>query len=61
MAQSVGHLSPFALLSHASFCPEDKRALCVVQSPRLCAFALKSEKHETQRRQDAEKIFMLSG
>ena len=40
-----------------------KAVLGPVQSPRLCpALAgLKKEKFETQRRRDAERIFMVSG
>jgi hypothetical protein len=36
-------------------------ALCVLQSPRLGAFALNKEKCKTQSRQAAEEIFMVSG
>ena len=40
-----------------------RAVLGLVQSPRLCpALAgLKKERCETQRRRDAERIFMLSG
>jgi hypothetical protein len=38
-------------------------ALCVLQSPRLCRApaGLKKEEYETQRRKDAEEIFIVSG